>query len=327
MTEVVRRCADQPIVSVCIVNWNTCELLRGCLTSILNSTNGLPVEIFVIDNNSKDHSAAMVQTEFSTVHLISNDTNLGFGQANNQAIKHSHAPYILILNPDTVVLQDSLSTMVDFLEQTPDAGAIGCQLLNRDRTLQYSLRTFPTIFTPFTENSDINWLPLVRSLYNRYRLYNWSHDSVIEVDQPMGAAMMVRRSVIETIGAFDEDYHMFFEDVDLCYRIKRNGWKIFYIPYAQIVHYGGCSVRQREKIGEEFYASLLKYFWKNHRKRVSYGVRSFMVGFGFTLLFSTLFLAVLRPRRWLDLVKAGLQIIRYGFSHSIPKDTFIRFIP
>ncbi|MBN2056748.1 glycosyltransferase family 2 protein [bacterium] len=317
----------RPDLAICIVNWNTRELLRECLRSIKDTLGELKAEVFVVDNCSRDGSADMVADEFSRVCLIRNEQNRGFGMANNQAISLARAPFILILNPDIVALPGAIENMVKFLVQHPEAGAIGGKMLNADRTLQYSLRTFPSALTAFTENHDLNWLPCMSALYNRYRMFTWHHESLREVDQPMGAAMMVRRSVIETLGGFDENFHMFFEDVDLCYRIKRNGWKIYYVPAARIVHYGGCSVRQRDKIGEEFYASLMKFYLKNHGWRYTMFIRVCMVVMGLGCIAVAAPFAALRKRSWLDTVKAALQVIRYGCYYRIPREINRHYLP
>ncbi len=308
--------ADMTDLSVVIVNWNTKDLLRECLKSILETKADLNIEIYVVDNASSDSSAEMVEKEFPHVGLIRNQVNLGFGKANNQAISKSSGRNILLLNPDSVVKPQALRSMVDFLDSQKDIGALGARLINSDGSLQYSIRRFPTILTPFTENLRINRLFPIRSYYDRYRLKNWDHSGVREVDQPMGAAFLVKKQVLETLGGFDEIFHMFFEDVDLCWRIKQNGWKIVYYPDAVIVHYGGRSVRKRDNISEEFYQSLLKYFHKNHSIFYFMGVRTFMVFGSILNIVSALVWAPFSLRNSMEIVSASYKVLRAGIKRN-----------
>jgi len=250
-------------LSIVIVNWNTRDLLEGCLRSVFDNADGLDVEVFVVDNASTDGSAGMVAREFPDARLIVNAENLGFARANNQAISMSAGRLVMLLNPDTVVLPGALSKLMVFLDDTPDAGAVAPKLYNPDGSLQYSLRRFPGTLTAFTENPVLRDVPIIKGAAECARLAGWEHNVAAPVEQPMGAALMVRSEVIDKVGLLDERYHMFFEDVDWCYQIKRAGWKIYYVPEAGITHYGGQSAAKRADVGDRFYESLMMYYRKN----------------------------------------------------------------
>ncbi|MBN1552306.1 glycosyltransferase family 2 protein, partial [bacterium] len=208
--------------------------------------------------------------------------------------------------------------MVEFLETHPDTGAVAPKLLNSDGSLQYSIRKFPTVLTPFTENLNLFHVPFIKRYTSISHLMNWDHESICEVDQPAGAAFMLKRSVIETLGVLDNAYHMFFEDVDLCYRIKRNGWKIYYLPDAQIIHYGGQSVKQSVNIGDEFYKSMLKYFRRHHGSWREKKVRIVMILGSVVYLFFAAFTFFKSPRQAYNLAKSAIKVFRYAFrfKHS-----------
>ncbi len=303
-------------LSICLVNWNTKDLLQQCIESIFKHHGQLNIEVFVIDNASSDGSARMVKNQFPDVHLIENGTNQGFAKANNQGIQRSIGRYILLLNPDTIVLPGALPMMVAFLEQHSEAGAVAARLLNSDYSLQYSLREFPTMLTPFTENTILHDVPFMRKYAEKSRLKHWDHGTLREVDQPAGAAFMVKRSVIETLGDLNSIYHMFFEDVDLCFRIKKNGWKIFYLPSAQIVHHGGQSVKKRQNIGDEFYKSMLQYFRVHYGRNGERKVRlSMIVGSSIYLLYAC-FQFVVDIGMSMKLARSAISIFRSAFRYT-----------
>lgn len=301
-------------LSIIIVNWNTCELLRDCIHSINRNRDDLNLEILVIDNNSSDTSVAMMRRDFPNILLIENHENLGFAKANNQGLQISKGRCLFLLNPDTVIQPEALTRLVRFLDEHPGAGAVAAKLLNSDMTLQYSVRHFPNYLTPFTENSTLFDAPVIYHFSKSSHLMDWDHNAIIEVDQPAGAAFMIKRSVIETLGVLDNEYHMFFEDVDLCYRITKNGWKIFYLPDAIIVHHGGQSVKQRQNVGEEFYRSLIRYFrvhfgiWSERRIRVS------MLLVSSALLVYSTALTLFHPSRAYHLAKTSLGVFRCAIA-------------
>ena len=269
-------------VSLVIVNYNSKEFLRKCLKSIYENTHKISFEVFVVDNNSKDESTKMVKKEFPQVNLIKNEINVGFAKANNQAIRKSGGRYILLLNSDTLVLPNSLNMMKSFMDHHPQAGALGCKLLNPDMTLQPSCREFPGFITLLFESTFLDQLFPSNKIIGRYNLSSWDHNRIREVDQPMGACLMVRKKIIDEIGLLDEGFHMFFEEVDWCYRIKKRGWKIYFLPKARVIHYGGQSIRKANfKMFLSWHKSRYRFFRKRYSEVSPLVLRTILVGCSF----------------------------------------------
>ncbi len=229
-------------LSIVIVSYNTREMLRACLRSLPAATQGLQVEIFVVDNASPDDSVAMVSAEFPEVRLIANRENAGFTRANNQALALSTGRHVVLLNPDTEAEPGSLTTLVRFLDSHSDAGACGPKLLNSDGSLQPNGRRFPTAWREFLIVSGLR--NLNRARFDREQEFGRDDfDRECEVDQLMGACLLVRRTVMEQVGMLDEEFFMFYEETEWCWRIRRAGWKIYYVPEARVVHHWMGSVR------------------------------------------------------------------------------------
>jgi N-acetylglucosaminyl-diphospho-decaprenol L-rhamnosyltransferase len=248
-------------LSVIIVSWNTCELLKNCLESILANPPAMPVEIWVVDNASADESPQMVRRRFSQVNLLENEVNVGFARANNQALQRCNGKYVLLLNPDTLVDCCSLENLVDFLEENPRAGAAGPMLLNPDGSMQISSHPWPTLTRELLRMFHLDTiLP-----FSEYPSIKWDTDIAQEVDVLKGACLMLRKDVLDQVGHFDEDYFIYSEEVDMCYRIQRAGWQLYWVPEAKVVHYSGQSTRQVSKEMFLFlYYSKIKYFRKHY---------------------------------------------------------------
>lgn len=247
-------------LSIIIVNWNTRELLKKCLTSIYTYPPEEDFEIWVIDNASTDGSSHMVKQDFPAVRLIENKHNPGFAQANNQGIRQSRAEFVLLLNPDTEILPGALTTLVEFMKTTPKAGASGARVLNPDKSLQTSCYPFPTLLREFWRlfHMDLFW-PL-----GVYDMHRWPFANR-KVDVLLGACLLVRMEVLEDIGLMSEDYFMYTEEVDLCYRIAKSNWDNYWVPKARIIHYGGQSTRQvSRQMFIHLYKSKVLYFKKHH---------------------------------------------------------------
>lgn len=259
-----------PTLSICIVNWNTRDLLRACLRSIYRHPPSEPFEVIVVDNASSDDSAAMVQQEFPQVALIANTENLGYARGNNQAMQRAQGEFVLLLNPDTEVFPETLDRAIAFMQAHPDAGAIGAKQLFPDGRVQASVRGFPTPANLLCEVSGLARLfPHSRRL-GGYRMRWFSYDTASEVDQPMATFLMVRRAVIEQVGLMDEAFPLFFNDVDWCYRIKQAGWKIYFTPDVQILHHGGASTKQvRLSAIRESHRALEAFYRKHYRGRLN----------------------------------------------------------
>jgi len=268
-------------LSVVLVSYNTKNLLNDCLRSFFEQTVGLSYEVFVVDNASTDGSVAMIETEFPQAELIRNKENVGFARANNQAIRRSSGRYILLLNSDTLVLNDGLTKMVLYMEEHPKVGVMGCKVLYPDGTTQTSNNAFPNLFTEFLRIMQVSKLIsntrlrtilgvklgrfLGRSINEYLRVY-WDSERIREVDWVTAACLLVRRKALDEVGLLDERFFMYYEDTDLCLRIRQCGWKITYFPRFSIVHYVGYrqnkgSYNQLEDL--ERHRSRFHYFRKH----------------------------------------------------------------
>ena len=234
--------AGMPILTVVIVNWNSGEFLKTCLQSIPRAACRLEVKVVVVDNSSRDGSAQCVEKEFSEVRFIQSGKNLGFGRANNLAQPHVRPGYVLFLNPDTVLQEHTLAQMVGFLETQADVGAIGCQMVFPDGLVaDQNLQWFPT---PLTEFVGLAFLPygIVRRLGG---ILPWN-DPLRSgyVRKLYGGCLMVRTTVLDKVGWFDERFFMYAEDVDLSRRLRDAGWKLYYLSEAQVTHAVGGATKE-----------------------------------------------------------------------------------
>ncbi len=241
-------------ITIIIVTWNSERYIRNCLDSIIRNAGKQQPEIILVDNNSSDHTVKVAEEQYAQVNLIRNRENLGYAQANNQGIENSQGEYLLLLNPDTEVFKNSLTLMIQFMEENPQAGALGPQLLNPDGTVQPSCREFPRYATLLWEFSGLSKLFTKSKIFGHWRMGYFDFNKTREVDQPMGSCLLLRRKALNAVGVFDQDFPMFFNDVDLCYRIKKAGWKIYFFPYAHILHHKGASTRQTKR----------RMIWRSH---------------------------------------------------------------
>lgn len=229
-------------VSIIIVSYNTKNLLADCIKSIKSTDNNLNVEIFVVDNNSSDATAEYIKKNFKQVNLIENKQNFGFSKANNQALKIAKGKYVLILNPDTKLFKDTLKSMYDFMEKNTNVGISTCRVelasgeLDRD-----CRRRFPTPWRAFTHFSGLSKIFPNSKTFDSYYMGYISDAKQHEIDSAVGAFMFTRKSAIEKVGLFDEDFFFYGEDLDWCWRFKEAGYKIFYTPGTKIIHYKGAS--------------------------------------------------------------------------------------
>ncbi len=220
-------------LSVVIVNWNTGDLLHRCVESLLCTGTELSIEIIVVDNASTDQSTTALNQYRDRIRVVENSANIGFARACNQGMEMSSGRYVLLVGPDAQVMPGALKTMVDFMDGHPEAGAAGPSLLYPDGRLQPSGGSFPT----FRRLLGIH--PLIMHVFPaavdplRRRDFN----KVSEVDEVSGACLLIRRAAIEMIGFLDEAFFLYFEDIDWCLRLKQGGWKVYYLPHAQIIHH------------------------------------------------------------------------------------------
>ena len=254
-----------PDLSVVIVNWNGLEYLQECLDSVFNYTEGISVEVILVDNASTDGSVPMARAKYPQVRVIANTQNLGFAKANNQAFPFCNGRYVLLMNPDTRVLGDALSAMVRFMDSHPDAGISGCRVLNPDLTLQLACRR--SIPTPAVALYRMIGLAKVMPLNPRFARYNltFKDDTVeTEVDAVSGSFLMFRPEVLQTVGALDEQFFLYGEELDWCLRARQHGWKVLYNPDAEIIHYkGGLSKRNKLRSKYEFHRAMLLFHNKH----------------------------------------------------------------
>ncbi|MFC1485407.1 glycosyltransferase [Candidatus Latescibacterota bacterium] len=231
-------------VSVVIVSYNVSSYLDQALTTLREALEGIEAEVFVVDNASSDDSVAMVRQKYPWVTLIANDRNLGFARANNQALVRARGEFVLLLNPDTVLRRDTIATMISFFREHPEAGAAGCRVLNPDGSLQLACRRgFPTPGVAFFKMVGLADLFPRSRTFGAYNLTYLDPDQLTEVDAVSGSFLMARKEVLDRVGYLDEDFFMYGEDLDFCYRVKQAGWKIFYVPWTEIIHFKGESTK------------------------------------------------------------------------------------
>lgn len=264
-------------VSTIIVNWNTRNILRDCLSSIFEQTQDIEHEVIVVDNTSTDGSVEMIKSEFPSVTLIENKVNRGFAAANNQGIAIAKGQYLLLLNSDTVVLDNAIAKAFSFADSHPECGIVGCRVLNPDRTLQPTCFMFPSILNMLLSTSYLYKLFPKNKFFGRERMSWWDRSNVRNVDVVTGCFMLVRRKALEQIGSMDGRFFMYGEETDWCYRFKEAGWKVMYTPSAEIIHLGGQSSKKvMEQMSLELRGSILQ-FMKKHQPRWEYALACFLV--------------------------------------------------
>ena len=276
-------------IAVCIINYNTTDLLRECLHSVLVQN---PDEIVVVDNASTDGSVEMMRVDFPSVALIVLQKNIGFGAASNRGIERCSSEQILLLNADTRMKSGSLQALREYLEDQPEAAILGPRLLNPDGTLQTSCFHFPTPLHIFLYVSGLyRWIPRLPILKQR-TLQKITNESARPVPWVLGAALAFRRETFEQSGGFDESFFMYFEEVDLCYRLFLQGKQIHFVPAAEIFHVGGGStIQNRAWSYIQFFASLAQFYRKHYSQHLLMemvflvkGVAFFKLAGGFLLL-------------------------------------------
>lgn len=232
-------------LSVIIVNYNVEFFLEQCLNSVKKATKELKIEVFVVDNNSIDDSVEMVKRKFPEYNLIANKENLGFSKANNQAIRQANGRYILLLNPDTIVEEDTFSKVVAFMDEHPDAGGLGVRMLDgKGAFLPESKRGLPTPAVAFYKIFGLARLLPHSKRFGHYHLGYLSEFETNEVEVLSGAFMLMRKAALDKVGLLDEDFFMYGEDIDLSYRITKGGYKNYYFPETRIIHYKGESTKK-----------------------------------------------------------------------------------
>lgn len=290
-------------ISIIIVSYNTVALLKECLNHLFQYSRKDDMEVFVVDNASSDGSAAMVKKFFSQVNLIENQMNMGFAAANNQAYKQTSGDYIILLNPDAFIKTGAIENSIFFMENHPECGLAGGRLINLQGKLDPSARRFPNSLNKlFTLSGLADRYPSCK-IIGRGDFKFFDHNSFMEVDWVPGTFTIYRKKMLVSLctGLFDERFYIYYEETDLCLLAKRNGWKVFFMPNAQVIHVGGASAKKRndltfDKGGSQVLKFRMRseylYFRKNH------GILSVFANAG---------------------VEAGWHILRYiinGFANS-----------
>jgi GT2 family glycosyltransferase len=294
-------------LSVIIVNYNVCYFLEQALLSVRKAAGGLDVEVLVVDNNSVDGSVEMVRRRFPEVTLLVNPRNLGFSKANNQAIREAKGEYVLLLNPDTVVEEDAFARCCFFMDQHPEAGALGVKMLDgKGGFLPESKRGLPTPEVAFYKVFGLAALFPRSRRFGRYHLGFLDQDQVQEVEVLSGAFMFIRRSALERVGLLDEDYFMYGEDIDLSYRILQGGFKNYYYPHTRIIHYKGESTKKSSVNYVVVFYKAMAIFARKHFSSNRAGLFSLLIHLAIFLRAGLALLFRLARRVWPAMLDAIL---------------------
>jgi len=246
-------------LSIIIVSWNTKKLLLSCVRSVFEDLRGISGEVIVVDNGSQDGSGNEVKNAFPLINLVENERNLGFAKAVNQGLQKASGKYLLLVNPDTEVKNGAIKQLLLFMDSHLDTGVAGAQLLNSDGSKQNSIANFPSLVTELFNKSLLRWL-----FPEQYPGKERTYSEPVEVNSVLGACMMVRREALDQVGLLDEDYFLFLEETDWCYRMKKVGWKIYHVPQTEVFHFQGKSAEaDRKKARVEYYRSRYHFFKKN----------------------------------------------------------------
>ncbi|MBI5402753.1 MAG: glycosyltransferase family 2 protein [Ignavibacteriae bacterium] len=258
-------------LSIIIVTWNSEEDIAECLGSIYNSFHDesiLKVQTVVVDNYSSDNSASVVENFMKVfphdIKLIKNNVNYGFTKGCNIGISEATGDFIMLLNPDTQIQNDALQKLVEYLKSRDDVGAIAPLLYSRNKTIQYSCRTFPGYIDLFFEISALSTLFPSSRFFSRWKMKYFGHNELREVEQPMAAALMIKADVLKAMNYLDERFYMFFNDIDTCKQIYNLGYKIVFFPEATVYHKIGTSIlKDRVRMIKAWNEDCLRYFRKN----------------------------------------------------------------
>jgi len=265
-------------LSVIIVNYNVKHFLEQCLHSVYKAARGIETEIFVVDNNSVDGSAQLIREKFPNLHFIENKENVGFSKANNQAIRIAKGKYILLLNPDTVVEEDTFSKVIGFMESHPDAGGLGVKMIDGKGTfLPESKRGLPTPWVAFYKIFGLSKIFPNSRKFGKYHLSYLNEDEVHEIDVLAGAFMLMRKETLDKVGLLDETFFMYGEDIDLSYRITLGGYKNYYFPETTIIHYKGESTKKGSLNYIRFFYNAMIIFARKHFSGGKAGIFVFLI--------------------------------------------------
>lgn len=279
---------NNPDLTISIINYNTKDLLKGCLNSVYGSIKNIKFEIIIVDNNSTDGSVEMLKKEFPQVSLIENKENVGFARANNQALKRSKGKFFLLLNSDTKVLSRSIEEMVEFMQLHPEVGVVGCEQIRPDGSIQptinIALNMWTNLWLIFLRLFQVKRLVakseqasfitnyfkgILGKTINSYLNHYLNKNKPYEVDWVSGVCLLARREAINEVGFLDENFFMYSEDVDWCLRMKQKGWKIYFLPESKIIHYIKQSSHKGkfDDLSPQRFKSIFYFFEKHYGKK------------------------------------------------------------
>ena len=302
--------------SIIIVAYNSCDFIPACLKSVRDACEGIDSQIIVLDNGSVEPILPEIKDFFPEVEWIDSKENLGFGKGCNLAEKQATKPYLFFINPDTIISRDSFREMLKFMDEHPEAGTVGCRILNEDGTLQWACRrSFPTPISAISKTIGLAALFPKSKVLASYNMTYADPDEMIEVDAVSGSFFCIRRDVYEKLNGFDEDFFMYGEDLDLCFRTKEIGLKNYYTPVTNILHFKGQSCRTRRwKSYLDFYRAML-IFVKKHKDL--YFVPNFLVSFGIMFAAFVGMFSRLIPKFWKMFLDLGVVALwAFGFLNG-----------
>ena len=307
-------------LTIIIVNYNVKEFLQNLIHSIEKASSNLTKEIIVIDNASDDGSVEIIKEKFPSIKIIENKLNVGFGKANNQGLAIAKGDYILFINPDSVVSEDTFDKMILFFKEHPNCGLAGCKILNSDGTLQLPCRrSFPGPWTSFTKVTGLSNLFPKSKIFARYNLTYLDENQTYEVDAVSGSFMMIRKEVYDKIGGFDEQFFMYGEDLDLCYRVQQSGYKVYYVHNTQVIHYKGESTKRSNLDETRLFYDAMHKFVKKHLSSFPIVEIILRSAIGFRKLFAFL------GKRKLALLTAAADFVFFNFSLFIAEKIYKNF--
>ncbi|HTZ97420.1 MAG TPA: glycosyltransferase family 2 protein [Terriglobales bacterium] len=307
-------------LSVIILCWNDLKVIEDCLRSIYSSTRSLELEVIVSDNGSTDGSIDFIIKNFPQVRLIQNGRNLRFAKGNNVGIHASQGEYALILNPDTIIHEGALETMVAFADQHPEAGAFGCRVLNADGTYQGCIWPFPTPGSEWRRALGLRSLAYLSEAFHPGAYVTWKGETERAVGYPAGCCLLIRNNLLKKLGGFDEQFFYYYEETDLCRRIWDAGYPILYTPKASITHLGGQSTHKKfPPIGFAIDRQVTRYlyFYKYYGER---GVRSSRRSILAGLLLRRFAARLSYMARPSDAGKQNLEFLRTLFAWNLRVD-------
>ena len=304
-------------LTVVIVNYNVKHFLEQCLYSVEKAIENISAEVYVVDNNSVDGSNGMLIHKFPWVKLIANKKNLGFSKANNQAMRLAQGEYVLLLNPDTVVEEDTFEKVIEFMDVNPEAGGLGVKMIDgKGKFLPESKRGLPTPWVAFHKIFGLSAIFKKSKTFGKYHLSYLSNNEIHEVDVLAGAFMLMRKSALDKVGLLDEDYFMYGEDIDLSYRITKGGYKNFYFPETTIIHYKGESTKKGSLNYVRMFYNAMIIFARKHFSKQYAGLFSFFIHFAIYFRAAIATAHRLVQKFWLPLLDFALIFV--GFIILLP---------